>query len=163
MSGETYEIPKWNSCPIDFDSEKGKWFHWDEVWAFPIGFWDTREEAEENLKKYGYYLDHGDLSGYTFPYLTQQMMTPFNHNKRNQAMSKEIHENTNIAGCSIMIRKNHVGKWCVYPLMKIEEMCDGLNTDECVDLAASLHRASERVAEMNDRSNTMYLFDDIYG
>lgn len=50
-----------NSDPIDYDDEKKKWFFWDEVWAYPIGYWDTEEAARKALIAYGYYLVNGSL------------------------------------------------------------------------------------------------------
>lgn len=35
----------------------GKWYHWDEVWAYEYGPYDTRDLAEEALKAYCRWLD----------------------------------------------------------------------------------------------------------
>ena len=42
---------------IDYDNERGKWFFWDEVWANPIGYWDTEEEAQHAHRLYFESLD----------------------------------------------------------------------------------------------------------
>ena len=33
-------------------NKDNKWYFWDEDWAFEEGPFDTKEEAEEALKKY---------------------------------------------------------------------------------------------------------------
>ena len=33
-------------------NEDGKWYFWDEVWAHEIGPYDSKEEADKEIKKY---------------------------------------------------------------------------------------------------------------
>lgn len=42
--------------PIHKDLD-GKWYFWDETWADRYGPYNTEEEANEALERYGDYLD----------------------------------------------------------------------------------------------------------
>ncbi len=38
-------------------NEDGKWYFWDECWAFEEGPFDTEQDARKALEQYGEYLN----------------------------------------------------------------------------------------------------------
>lgn len=47
--------------PVHRDKEDMKWYFWDETWADRNGPFDTELIAREKLKKYGEFLEHGNV------------------------------------------------------------------------------------------------------
>ena len=68
-------------------------------------------------------------------------------------------QDTGVNGCGIRIEKNHHGQWTAFPMLQLNEKCDGLSSDECMRLAFALQTASAKVKEMNDQENTEMLFE----
>lgn len=42
-------------------NNNGLWYYWDCTWDFEEGPFGTRKQAEEDLKRYCYYLDTGEV------------------------------------------------------------------------------------------------------
>lgn len=70
-----------------------------------------------------------------------------------------IEERIGVAGCVLQYSRNHEGKWTVFPRMALNEMTDGLRSDECIILANALQRAASRVMELNMSDHSDMLFE----
>lgn len=68
-------------------------------------------------------------------------------------------QDTGVNGCGIRFEKNHRGLWSAFPILQLNEKCDGLSSDECMRLASALQMASAKVNEMNAQENTEMLFE----
>ena len=56
VSKQSEENVMWKT-QIEWDEGKEGYFFWDEVEAYQIGFWPTREAAEEQFEKYSRWVD----------------------------------------------------------------------------------------------------------
>ena len=68
-------------------------------------------------------------------------------------------QDTGVNGCGIRFEKNHRGQWSAFPMLQLNEKCDGLSSDECMRLASALQSASAKVNEMNQNEKTEMLFE----
>jgi hypothetical protein len=68
-------------------------------------------------------------------------------------------QDTDVNGCGIRFEKNHNGQWTAFPMLQLNEKCDGLSSTECMRLADALRTASHKVNEMNAQENTEMLFE----
>jgi len=68
-------------------------------------------------------------------------------------------QDTGVNGCGIRFEKNHNGAWSAFPVMQLNEKCDGLSSSECRRLGDALREASYKVDEMNRNEKTEMLFE----
>jgi len=68
-------------------------------------------------------------------------------------------QDTGVNGCGIRFEKNHRGQRSAFPMLQLNEKCDGLTSDECMRLASALQSASAKVNEMNQNEKTEMLFE----
>jgi hypothetical protein len=72
---------------------------------------------------------------------------------------KNVITDTGVPGCAIQYEKNHMGMWCAFPLITINEQCDGLKSNECILFADALRNAAEKIRILNSNEETKMLFE----